>query len=260
MSTAVLILIGIAILVGLEWILDKSDKAGARTWGIVGISFIIGLAILGMFLVQSKQSETSLRVVGYASKQFESDMVKWNLTLQHNSSPEALKEGYNRMSKDVNAFKEYLVAKGIPAKDVNIQPINSFPMNDNYGNLTSYSITQNVFLLSSDIKKIEEIALSPDFFADRGILLQNSNLSYLYSKLPELKKQLLSEATKDAVSRAEEISSSAKTKLGKMREARAGVFQITEPYSTDVSDYGIYNTGTRSKSISVTLTAVFKLK
>ncbi|HOA28933.1 MAG TPA: hypothetical protein PKL34_02770, partial [Candidatus Cloacimonadota bacterium] len=60
--------------------------------------------------------------------------------------------------------------------------------------------------------------------------------------------------------RAEEISSSAKTKLGKMREARAGVFQITEPYSTDVSDYGIYNTGTRSKSISVTLTAVFKLK
>jgi len=45
-----------------------------------------------------------------------------------------------------------------------------------------------------------------------------------------------------------------------MKEAKAGVFQITEPYSTDVADYGYYNTSTRSKSISVTLTAVFKLK
>ncbi|HNQ44545.1 MAG TPA: SIMPL domain-containing protein, partial [Candidatus Cloacimonadota bacterium] len=76
----------------------------------------------------------------------------------------------------------------------------------------------------------------------------------------ELKKQLLAEATADAVARAQEISGSAKTRLGKMREARAGVFQITEPYSTDVSDYGIYNTSTRQKSISVTLTAVFGLR
>ncbi|CAO81471.1 conserved hypothetical protein [Candidatus Cloacimonas acidaminovorans str. Evry] len=59
---------------------------------------------------------------------------------------------------------------------------------------------------------------------------------------------------------AKNITGSGNTKLGKLREARAGVFQITEPYSTEVSDYGIYNTSTRSKSISVTLTAIFKLK
>ena len=38
-----------------------------------------------------------------------------------------------------------------------------------------------------------------------------------------------------------------------------GVFQITEPYSTDVSDYGYYNTDTRTKSISVTVTTKFRL-
>jgi hypothetical protein len=37
------------------------------------------------------------------------------------------------------------------------------------------------------------------------------------------------------------------------------VFQITEPYSTDVSDYGYYNTDTRTKSISVTVTTKFRL-
>ncbi|MDD2229914.1 MAG: SIMPL domain-containing protein [Candidatus Cloacimonetes bacterium] len=252
--------IGLVLIISSDWLISGKDKTVSKTWGIAGLSFIIGLSILGVFLVQSRQSETSMRVVGYASKLFESDLVKWNLTVQRNSSPDALKEGYTRMSGDVNAFKEYLIQKGIPEKDINIQPITSFPQNDNYGNLTSYNLNQSVFILSSDLKKIEELALNPEFFANRGLLLQNSNLAYLYTKLPELKQQLLSEATSDAVARAKEISLSAKTKLGKMREARAGVFQITEPYSTDVSDYGYYNTSTRNKSISVTLTAVFKLK
>ncbi len=258
MASYLWLLLVAVVFTAVAWIFSGKDKA--RTWVFAGLAFIIGLGVLGMFLVQSRQSETNLRVVGYASKLFESDLVKWNLTVQRIATPDALKDGYNRMSTDITAFKEFLMAKGIAEKEINIQPITSFPMNDNYGNLTSYNLNQSVFILSPNIKKIEELALNPEFFANRGMLLQNSTLAYLYSKLPELKKQLLSDATKDAVARAKEISSSAKTKLGKMKEARAGVFQITEPYSTDVADYGYYNTSTRSKSISVTLTAVFKLK
>ncbi|MCL7972923.1 MAG: SIMPL domain-containing protein, partial [marine benthic group bacterium] len=39
--------------------------------------------------------------------------------------------------------------------------------------------------------------------------------------------------------------------------ARAGVFQITEPFSTDVAAYGIYDTSSRKKEIRVTVHAVF---
>jgi hypothetical protein len=89
--------------------------------------------------------------------------------------------------------------------------------------------------------------------------MQRNELEYLYSKLPELKKELIGAATKDALDRAKEVTSSAKTRLGKLKTARSGVFQITEPYSTDVSDYGFYNTQTKAKSISVTVTAEFEL-
>jgi len=260
MFTVLLVLICIAIALCLGWIIFAKDKAISRTWGIVGLSFIIGLTVFGYFFMQSRQAPTSLRVVGYASKLFESDIVKWNLTMQRNVSNDGLKDGYNKMSADVNAFKKYLLEQGIPEKDISIQPTNSYQTNDNYGNPTGYCLNQHIFVVSTDIDKIEKLSLNPDFFAERGILLQNSNLAYLYTKLPDLKKQLLSEATKDAVARAEEISGSGNTKLGKLREARAGVFQITEPHSTEVSDYGFYNTSTRSKSISVTLTAIFKLK
>ena len=227
---------------------------------VIALGFVIGMLIFGAFLVKSREENKTLRIVGYATKQFDSDLVKWNLTVQKTSTLEALKGAYKSLSADMLAFKQYLIDKGIPEKEISIQPITSYPMYDNYGHITSYNLNQNLFIITGQLDKIEELALNPDFFADKGLLLQMSNLSYLYTKLPDMKKQLLADATTDALERAREVSSAAKARLGDMREARAGVFQITEPYSTDVSDYGIYNTSTRNKSISVTLTAVFELR
>jgi hypothetical protein len=45
-----------------------------------------------------------------------------------------------------------------------------------------------------------------------------------------------------------------------MRSARGGIFQSTEPYSTEVSDYGIYNTSARQKDVTVTVTAEFGVR
>ncbi|MFA7543889.1 MAG: SIMPL domain-containing protein [Candidatus Cloacimonadaceae bacterium] len=254
--TYILIILGILILAG-AFLWMKSSK---QHYAILGIAFILGVLIFSLAFWQSRQGATSLKVVGYASKLFESDLVKWNLTFQKGLGTNELPNGYRNMSRDLEAFKKYLLEQGIKEDEISILPANSYTRHDNYGNMSGYTLNQSVTVLSSDLDKIAELALSPDFFAERGMQMSNSNLEYLYTKLPELKQQLLSEATSDALSRAKEISGAAKTKLGKMQEARAGVFQITEPYSTDVSDYGIYNTSTRKKSISVTLSAVFRLK
>ncbi len=251
----VILLLVLAVLGILIWMKESKNQ-----FAILGIAFIVGITIFGFFFWQSRQSATSLRVVGYASKLFESDLVKWNLSFQKSVGTGELSRGYKEMSADLKAFQNYLVNQGIPEADQSVKPVTSYPSHDNYGNMTGYNLNQSITIISKDLDKIGELALDPDFFAERGMVLNNSNLEYLYTRLPELKQQLLSEATTDALARATEISGSAETKLGKMQEARAGVFQITEPYSTDVSDYGIYNTGTRQKSISVTLTAVFKLR
>ena len=250
----------IAVVLGLiVWELFDSEKGKHRGVLIASVAFVVGISVFGAYFLQSRQVDRGLRVTGYSSKLFESDLVKWTLSLQKGTSIDGLKTAYNSLSKDVADFKASLIAQGLTEKDINIQPPTSYPVNDNYGNLVSYNVNQTLYILSSDIPKVEKIALDPSFFAERGLLMQQSNLEYLYSKLPELKKQLIAEATSDALARAKEISSSAKSRLGKLKSARAGVFQITEPYSTDVSDYGYYNTSTRSKSISVTVNTEFEL-
>lgn len=235
-------------------------KESKTPYALLGVAFIVGITIFSVFFWQSRKAETSLRVVGYSSKIFESDLVKWNVSLQKSVGENELSSGYKTMNADVKAFRDYLVSQGFKEEDISVQPVTSFPRYDNYGNMSGYNLSQEIFLLSENLDKVQELSLNPDFIADRGMVLQNSRLEYLYTKLPDLKKELLAAATEDALARAKEISGSANSKLGKMREARAGVFQITEPFSTEVSDYGIYNTGTRKKSISVTLTAYFYLR
>lgn len=227
---------------------------------ILGICFILGLASAGGYFYKTKHTENTIKVVGMATKSFDSDLVKWNITMIRNVNTDQIKSGYKQIDDDMTALKSYLISGGVKEKDISIQPVTSQPVFDNYGNQKSYTLMQNVFIISTDISMIEKLALTPSFFAERGIILQTSTLDYFNTKLADIKKQLLGEATKDALARAKEIASAAHSKVGKISNARAGIFQITEPYSTDVSDYGIYRTSTKKKDIRVTLTAEFSLK
>ena len=53
------------------------------------------------------------------------------------------------------------------------------------------------------------------------------------------------------------IASSTGQTVGKLKSASSGVVQVMQPNSTDVSDYGSYDTSTIEKEVSVTARAVF---
>ena len=76
----------VAIIVGVAlWAVFEKGKSPLRPWLVVGIAFIIGMAMFGSYFLQSRKVDNKLRVVGYASKNFESDLVKWTLTGQQNT-------------------------------------------------------------------------------------------------------------------------------------------------------------------------------
>ncbi|HPO83031.1 MAG TPA: SIMPL domain-containing protein, partial [bacterium] len=68
------------------------------------------------------------------------------------------------------------------------------------------------------------------------------------------------EAMNDAKARAEKIAQSSGQGVGSLRSASMGVVQVLEPNSTEVSDYGSYDTSTIEKEVMVTVRATFLLK
>lgn len=230
---------------------------------VLGISLIISSVVFGTYFYQSRQPEKTIRVVGASTQRFGSDIIKWRITVTRTTGINDLKNGFELIKQDRKNLTEILKNNGVDEKSISIQPVNTNPVYSQYerpGNPIGYNIQQNIFVISKDVDTLERFALDPSELVEKGIMIQSSNLEYYSSRLSEIKRELLAKATKDARSRAEEIAKSSGDRISQIVSARVGVFQITEPFSTEVSDYGIYNSATREKDITVTVNVVFKLK
>jgi hypothetical protein len=226
---------------------------------LISASLVVAALVFGIFFYNARSSDDTINVVGMATKQFDSDIVKWRITIGRNTGLNDLSKGYLLVQNDLQFLKKLFAEKGFQEKELTIQPINTFPNYSREGEISGYNLQQGVFVITSNISAVEDLALNPAALIDKGIILQNSNLEYFYSKLSDIKMELLAEATKDARKRAEEIARNSSAHLGSVTSLRVGVFQITEPFSTEVSDYGMYNTRTKQKDISVTVRASFKI-
>jgi hypothetical protein len=227
---------------------------------LLGAGLVIAALVFGIFFYGARAADNTIAVVGSATKRFTSDIVKWRITLSRDTGLTDVASGYGRIREDLAFLKSLLAAKGIADSDITVQPINTMSRYSREGGTVGYTVQQYVFVITSKIEEIENVALNPAVFTERGAVLQNSNLEYFYSKLADIKTELLAEAAKDAQRRAGEIARNSGVSLGKVANLRAGVFQITEPFSTEVSDYGMYNTQTKQKDITVTVRASFKLR
>ena len=226
---------------------------------ILGIFVVVAFGILGWFFLQSKQSQQTVRVVGYATEEFQSNVVKWSVSLSQTVPVSGLQQGYETMSKKQHVFEELWNKSGIKASEFKVFPVN---VNREYGQggHVGYNLNQRIYIVSNEIEKVEQLAIDPKLFIDGGITFESSTMEFFSTELDEIKKQLLGKATQNAQERAEEIVSATDLKVDKLISANSGVFQITEPYSTEVASYGIYNTSSSRKNIKVTVSAVFSLR
>ena len=234
---------------------------------IISVSLIISALIFGTFFYQAQKDENTLKSVGIASTQFESDTVKWNINLEEKVGPENLKDGYKKINSQINRIITILSKQGIETSNINKKPINvyeSYEYKNQNGNqqriFSGYRVTQSFYIVSNKVDKIEDIAYNPLSLLENNIVIRNSNLQYYYSNIDKLKKEIISKAAANARERANKMLEHTDVNLGKTLSLNSGVFQITEPHSTRVSSSGIYETSTKKKQIRVTVHAIYKIK
>jgi hypothetical protein len=225
------------------------------------LSFAIVLAavIAGLFFYAAQHRTETIRVVGSATRSFDSDLVKWRLTIARTVGMNEITPGYTKINNDLQSLLKRFAASSIPDSAVAVQPVAVMP-NYGQGGVVSYNLTQSLYIISPDMKTVESMAINPGDLFSGGVMVQMSQLEYFSEQLSELKRELLAEATRDAYKRASEIAQTADVTIKNIVTARAGVFQIREPYSTEVRDYGIYNSSTRKKDITVTVTAEYAIQ
>ena len=124
-----------------------------------------------------------------------------------------------------------------------------------------YRLDQSIQIDSKDVEKVEKVSREITELLNQGVQLYSQPPRYYYTKLSDLKIEMISKATEDARVRAEKIAENAGGKLGKLESAKMGVFQITGQNSQeDYSWGGTYNTNSKDKTASITMKLDYKLK
>jgi len=159
--------------------------------------------------------------------------------------------------------KAYMVSKGIAENQITVSSISSQTLHGRSSDgvetseITGYSLRQELSVRSTEVEKIGQIAREATELINQGILLESMAPEYLYTKLGDLKIEMLAEAAKDAKRRAEQIAQSTDSSIGTVRTARMGVLQITAADSTDVSDSGMNDTSSLEKDITAVVNIGF---
>ncbi|MGB7200824.1 MAG: SIMPL domain-containing protein [Pyrinomonadaceae bacterium] len=234
-------------------------------WLNGGVALAIGLimssCIFGWFYSNAKKGDEAIMVTGSAKRRIKSDLVVWSAGVTTQSA--SVTDAYARLSQEMLKIKQYLIGKGIPEEQMTVSAISAVPIKrtDSDGRETqeviAYSLSQHIGIRSTDVEKISQIAREATELLNQGILIESSVPQFYYTKIGDLKVEMLGEAAKDAKERAEKIAGSTGNSIGAVRSARMGVLQITPPDSTDVSDSGMYSTETIDKDITAVVNISF---
>ncbi|HCN12273.1 MAG TPA: SIMPL domain-containing protein [Chryseobacterium sp.] len=227
---------------------------------IAALGFIIGLAFLGNAIKNRNKSENTISVTGLGTKKFTSDLINWSGTFSRNSFE--LKSAYDQLANDKKIIENYLTSKGIPKNEIVFSAVD-IQKQFNYGSdangrsiqtFSGYQLSQTISIDSKDVAKIENLSRNITEIINLGIEFTSSPPSYFYSKLADVKHQMIADATKDAKQRAEKIAENAGSSLGKLKKATMGITQITAPNSTEEYSYGgTFNTSSKDKEASITI-------
>ncbi len=230
-----------------------------------GVAMAIGLvmssAIFGWFYAKAKKGDDSITVTGSAKKRIKSDLVVWSAGVSVQGAQ--LTDAYKQLSDNIPKIKQYLAGKGLPEDQMTVSSITTLTHKrlDGNGNETSevsgYTLSQHIEVRSADVDKIAQLAREATELINQGILIESEAPQYYYTKIGDLKIEMLGEAAKDAKERAESIAASTGNRVGSIRSARMGVLQITPADSTEVSDYGIYSTTTIDKDMTAVVNIGF---
>ncbi|TDN88812.1 hypothetical protein DET49_108136 [Salegentibacter sp. 24] len=227
---------------------------------IFAIAIVLAAWFLGESYVSRANPDGVISVTGSGSENFISDLIVWEGSFSR-MSPN-LEQAYKDLNRDKETVSKYLIEKGIDHENIVFNSVQTTEQRENQyqnGNyigsiFQGYQLTQNVKIESSEVELAESVAREITELLNKGVQFNSTPPRYYYTKLADLKIEMISKATEDARLRAERIAVNSGGNLGELKNANMGVFQITGQNSgEDYSWSGAYNTADKRKTASITM-------
>ncbi|HOW67067.1 MAG TPA: SIMPL domain-containing protein [Candidatus Paceibacterota bacterium] len=236
---------------------------------LAGIFLAAGLVMASMVVTRTwlriAEGQT-VSVTGLARRAIQSDLIVWRGTFATESetllrAQEVLKEQAGQVSAFLKAhgLTNYLMAP-IGISEIYARQRQNDNEEASSQKVVGYRLSQTVEVRSPEVDRVLRVMRQTSTLVEQGIAFVSAQPEFIYTRAGEAKVEMLAEAIQDAKARAEQIVGPGGRKLGPLRSARMGVFQITPAYSTATSWEGINDTTSQEKTMSATVTATFSME
>lgn len=239
-----------------------------RNYLVVGIILSLGLIIAAFILSGTwryvSRSNVTITVTGSSQKDIRSDYAIWSGSFSAESR--VLSEAYSSIKQQSEKVKSYLIGKGIPVDKIKLSSVRTttqYVLNDkgySTDQVSGYRLYMDVTVESENVDMIDKLSTEASELINQGIDFNSNPPEFLYTKIADLKVEMIGLASEDAKIRAEQIAKSTGNEIGEVRSSRMGVIQINAKNSTDVSDYGINDTSSLEKTIRAVVSVSFTIK
>ena len=206
--------------------------------GIFSAALITSGYLLGDGLRRAKSAERSISVRGVSERDVTANLATWTISFSQ-EGPE-LDSVNGRVEQQSAAVRRFFATSGFKASEVSDSGVSfnrSHVTNDDGQRVeTRVRVTRSIQLRTGDVLKAQKAHERLPALLRDGVELDGSNLNYSFTRLNQLKPEMIAEATKRARASAEQFARDSGAEVGQIRTASQGYFSVGPRDGADDSE------------------------
>ena len=214
----------------------KHDNSGGAL--VLGVLICAGLGLLGWQvadgLAKFRSHERTVVVKGLAEKELPADVVIW--PIKFNVVDNDLDALFAAIEEKAGKINRFLKLHGFAEKDISLgAPKIVDRQAETYSKeapLFRYAAHGIITVYTTEIDRVRQATAGLLELGKSGVALTgqdyDSRTEYLYTKLNDIKPEMIAEATRNARQVAEKFAQDSDSRLGKIKQASQGQFSIDD--------------------------------
>ncbi|HHP7234639.1 MAG TPA: SIMPL domain-containing protein [Desulfobacterales bacterium] len=204
---------------------------------LLGALVCIGLIALGYQLAQGiihiKSLDRTVTVKGLSEREVPANVAIWPITFQEAGND--LNQLFSTIQNNNERVVRFLENRGFKPEEISVSPPGILDKQaEGYAGTQQikfrYSGNSTITVYSEKVDDVRKAMNELVELGKQGIAIARSNYQtqteFLYTKLNEIKPEMIEEATKNAREVAEKFARDSNSRLGKIKTARQGQFSI----------------------------------
>jgi len=193
---------------------------------ILSLGIVAGGYLLGDGLKRARMADRAVTMRGLAERDVTADLATW--TINFSAQGSELTAVQAEIEQDARTITNFFRAAGFPAE----------ALTDGGGSVSSYynsnlganvvTIQRRLRFRTTDVARAQRTYARQFDLIRQGVALQEgSDMVYSFTRLNEVKPEMIAQSTQDARRGAEQFARDSGARVGAIRSATQGYFSIT---------------------------------